>query len=72
MKYKPGPGWHYVGIAPVMEHESGVRVHIHGMYRLSVGDIQKIPGPELSLYRWICDGNWKRAVMAWCRDHVIN
>ena len=70
-KYKPGPGWHYIGIAPVAEHTSGVRVHAHGMYRLPVGDIQEIPEPELSLYRRICNGHYMRAVMAWCRDHVL-
>jgi len=72
MKYKPGPGWHYVGIAPVMEHDTGIRVHVHGMYLDTAGDIQEIPWLELNLYRDMCNGNRKRAVMAWCRDHLIN
>ena len=70
-KYKPGPGWHMIGPAPVYEHLSGVRAHQFGMYRVDKS-IQEIPWDELSKYRGICSGNQKRAVMAWCMDKIIN
>ena len=71
IKYKPGTGWYMVGIAPVYEHQSGIRVHQFGMYRVGK-NIEEIPWTELSKYRAICAGNSKRAVMAWCHDKIIN
>ncbi len=70
-KYKPGPGWHYYGLVPVYEHETGVRVHSAGMYRTPTGDITEIPYSDLSKYRRICAGKKNRAVMAWVRDNIL-
>jgi hypothetical protein len=70
-RYRPGPGWKRAGIAPVYDHTSGIRVHVHGWLRLACGKL--IDGsrwPELlSVGRFvrICGGNRKRGVMVWGR-----
>ena len=73
-KYRPGPGWTRAGIAPVYDHDSGIRVHVLGSVRLNGGRwINGKRWPESrAMYRciWICGGNRKRGVMAYARAMI--
>ncbi len=69
-RYKPGPGWSPVGIAPVWDHDrSGLRVHASGICLLPDGCV--IIGsvwPESQSLNWfvrINGGNRRRGAMAW-------
>ena len=67
---KPGRGWTHIN-GPVLEHESGIRLHIWGL----AGRIGEEP---ISANRWpeslaadrairIAGGNRKRGLMIWAR-----
>ena len=67
---KPGPGWRHLA-GGVYEHQSGMRLHMLGMLRLSNGEF--VNANTDAEYRTVAlltkanGGNRKRGLMAWAR-----
>lgn len=68
-KTRPGQGWKTYVQTGVMEHTSGLRVHIFGMAMLRSGEVVNgITWPECrNVDRCVaeCSGNRRRGVMIW-------
>ena len=70
---RPGTGWRHVN-GSVYDHQSGLRLHLLGVLRLSSGSI--INGdmwPESRRVGWFVranGGNRKRGLMAWARSYI--
>ena len=67
---RPGPGWHKLGVA-VYEHDSGLRIHVHGLAVLPDGrQIFGTHWPESKRMYWfiaVNGGCRRRGVMAWAQ-----
>ena len=73
MRFKPGPGWKFVG-SSCWDHPSGVRLHVDGLCRLPTGEI--INGrswPESMSLRdclRLVGGSQRRGAMVWALNLV--
>jgi len=75
MKYtRPGRGWvRCWHISPVWDHNSGIRVHLHGVLRRVGGEIVWANmAPHAAAWRRcirVCGGSVRRGTMVWALNY---